>query len=164
MIFLHQKKFKFIHCLQERYRQNEGGKLHDYEDLRGRAKTIQLCRTMAVLNIFFSSQELLELINFITRRSVEHCTPHADGAWLYYGRAALAWTKKKPKKCSLRNEKLKANRASETEEQRKERLSKVAKRIEQEGEQKYTRGKEKVVRNRRPPEIAPGHSQKIEVR
>ena len=36
-----------------------------------------------------------------------------------YTRAALAWTKKK---CSLRNEKLKANRASETEEQRKERL------------------------------------------
>ena len=34
-------------------------------------------------------------------------------------RAALAWTKKKR---SLRNEKLKANRASETEEQRKERL------------------------------------------
>ena len=36
-----------------------------------------------------------------------------------YARAALAWTKKKR---SLRNEKLKANRASETEEQRKERL------------------------------------------
>ena len=34
-------------------------------------------------------------------------------------RAALAWTKKI---CSLRNEKLKANIASETEEQRKERL------------------------------------------
>ena len=34
-------------------------------------------------------------------------------------RAALAWMKKK---CSLRNEKLKANRASETEEQMKERL------------------------------------------
>ena len=33
--------------------------------------------------------------------------------------SALAWTKKKP---SLRNEKLKANRASDTEEQRKERL------------------------------------------
>ena len=33
--------------------------------------------------------------------------------------AALAWTKKKR---SLRNEKLKANRASDTEEQRKERL------------------------------------------
>ena len=32
---------------------------------------------------------------------------------------ALAWTKKKR---SLRNEKLKANRASETEKQRKERL------------------------------------------
>ena len=35
-------------------------------------------------------------------------------------RAALAWTKKKR---SLRNEKFKANRASGTEEQRKERLS-----------------------------------------
>ena len=34
-------------------------------------------------------------------------------------RAALAWTKKKR---SLRNEKLKANRASDTEEQIKERL------------------------------------------
>ena len=34
-------------------------------------------------------------------------------------RAALAWTKKKR---SLRNEKLKLNRASETEEQRKEML------------------------------------------
>ena len=34
-------------------------------------------------------------------------------------RVALAWTKKKR---SLRNEKLKANRASDTEEQRKERL------------------------------------------
>ena len=33
-------------------------------------------------------------------------------------RAALAWTKMKR---SLRNEKIKANRASETEEQRKER-------------------------------------------
>ena len=36
-----------------------------------------------------------------------------------FARAALAWTKKK---CSLRNEKLKADRASETEEQIKERL------------------------------------------
>ena len=36
-----------------------------------------------------------------------------------YARAALAWTKKKR---SRTNEKLKANRASETEEQRKERL------------------------------------------
>ena len=38
------------------------------------------------------------------------------------------------KKCSLRNEKLKANRASETEEQRKERLRKRHEKIEQEGE------------------------------
>ena len=59
-----------------------------------------------------------------------------------YARAALAWTKKK---CSLRNEKLKANRASETEEQIKERL-----RIRRE--------------NRKPRETAPGHSQKIEAR
>ena len=44
------------------------------------------------------------------------------------------------KKRSLRNEKLKANRATETEEQRKERL-----RI-------------------RPQETVPGHSQKIEAR
>ena len=46
-------------------------------------------------------------------------------SFLLYARAALAWTKKKPKnniKRSLRKEKLKANRASETEEQRKERL------------------------------------------
>ena len=36
-----------------------------------------------------------------------------------YARAVLAWSKKKR---SLRTEKLKANRASETEEQKKERL------------------------------------------
>ena len=38
---------------------------------------------------------------------------------LLFAREALAW---KEKKRSLRNEKLKANRAPETEEQRKERL------------------------------------------
>ena len=38
-------------------------------------------------------------------------------------RSQLAWTKKKLKNnCSLRNEKLKADRTSETEEQRKESL------------------------------------------
>ena len=50
---------------------------------------------------------------------------HPCYSFLLYGyaRAALAWTKKKPKKKrSLRNDKLKAKRASETEEQRKERL------------------------------------------
>ena len=36
-----------------------------------------------------------------------------------YARAALAWMKKKR---SLRNKKVKANKASETEEKRKERL------------------------------------------
>ena len=36
--------------------------------------------------------------------------------------------------------------------------------IEREGEKKNTRGKEKVVRNRKPRETAPGHSQMIEAR
>ena len=36
-----------------------------------------------------------------------------------YARETLAWTEKQ---CSFRNEKLNANKASETEEQRKERL------------------------------------------
>ena len=44
---------------------------------------------------------------------------HPCYSFLLYARAALAWTKTK---CSLRCEKLKANRASETEEQIKERL------------------------------------------
>ena len=62
---------------------------------------------------------------------------------LLYARAPIAWTKKKPKKCSLRNEKLKENRASETEELRNERL-----RIRREKDREpknYKRGKEKVV-------------------
>ena len=60
---------------------------------------------------------------------------------------------KETEKCSLRNEKLKANRASETEELRKERL-----RLRREKDRarkrtkKNPRGKEKVVRNRRPRE------------
>ena len=44
---------------------------------------------------------------------------HPCYSFRLYARSALAWTKKKR---SLRNEKLKTNRASETEEQRKERL------------------------------------------
>ena len=52
------------------------------------------------------------------------------------------------KKHSLRNEKLKANGASETEEQRKERL-----RIRRENEKKI-----------KPRETVSGHSQKIEAR
>ena len=49
------------------------------------------------------------------------CDTHYS--FLLNARAALAWMKKKTgKKHSLRNEKLKANRPSETEEQRKERL------------------------------------------
>ena len=66
------------------------------------------------------------------------------------------------KKRSLRNEEPKANRASEvSEEQSKERL-----RIgcEKDRAGRIKRGKEKVVRNRRPRETALGHSQKIETR
>ena len=54
------------------------------------------------------------------------------------------------KERSLRHEKLKANRASETEEQRKERL-----RIED---------KTRNCRNRKTRETAPGHSQRIEAK
>ena len=53
--------------------------------------------------------------------------------------------KEAEKKRSLRNEKLKANRTSETEEQRKERLRIRPKKIEREREL----GKEKVARHRR---------------
>ena len=56
---------------------------------------------------------------------------------------------KEAEKCSLRNKKLKANRTSETEEQRKERLRI---RREKDRARRRTRGKEKVVRNRRPQE------------
>ena len=49
----------------------------------------------------------------------KHAHAQSQPVFRLYARAALAWTKKKH---SLRNEKLKANRASETEEQRKERL------------------------------------------
>ena len=76
---------------------------------------------------------------------------HLYYSFLLYARSALVWTKKKH---SLRNEKLKANRASETEEQRRERLRI---RCEKDGARSTTkiittRGKEKVVRNRRPRE------------
>ena len=64
------------------------------------------------------------------------------------------------KKHSLRNEKLKANRASEvSEEQSKERLRI---RCEKNRARRIKIRKEKVVRKRRPRETALGHSQKIE--
>ena len=74
---------------------------------------------------------------------------------LLYDRAALAWTKKKPKKkkSSIRNEKLKANRASEIEEQRKERLrirrekDRARRRIKNKRKGK-SRQKQKTMRNR----------------
>ena len=52
-------------------------------------------------------------------KSVLGSKNHLWHPYYLYARVALAWTKKER---SLRNEKLKANRASETEEQRKERL------------------------------------------
>ena len=63
--------------------------------------------------------------------------------------------KEDEKKLSLSNEKLKANRASEMEEQREKRLKISQSKKEN---QKSTRGKEKVARNRRPPETVPGNS------
>ena len=53
------------------------------------------------------------------------------------------------KKLSLRNEKIKANRAPETEEQRKERL-------------RIRRKNEKIENHEK--KTAPGHSQEIEAR
>ena len=79
---------------------------------------------------------------------------------LFISTSAFGMDEKKPH--SLRNEELKANRASEvSEEQSKERL-----RIgcELDRARRIKRGKEKVVRNRRPRETALGHSQKIEAR
>ena len=71
--------------------------------------------------------------------------------------------KEAEKNRSLRNEKLKANRA--TEEQRRERLWI---RCEKDGARRRTKTlkeeEEKVVSNRRQRESAPGHSQKIEAR
>ena len=68
------------------------------------------------------------------------------------------------KQRSLRNEKLRANRASVTEEQRRERLrirreKDRAKRIN-----KIQEEEEKVVSNRRQRESVPDHSQKIKAR
>ena len=66
----------------------------------------------------------LRILNSTFIRLVKTDLWHPYYSFILYGRAALAWSKEKPKKQqrSLRNEKLKANRASVTEEQRKERL------------------------------------------
>ena len=68
--------------------------------------------------------------------------------------------KEAEKKRSLRNEKLKANRTSESEEQRKERLRI---RHEKDRARRRTKGKKRSpdIRLR---ETAPGRSQKIEAR
>ena len=68
------------------------------------------------------------------------------------------------KQCSLRNEKLKANRASVTDKHRRERLRIRYEKDRAKRTKKTTRGRRKVVSNRRQRESAPGHSQKIEVR
>ena len=69
---------------------------------------------------------------------------------------------KKQKQRSLRNEKLKANRASVTEEQRRECLKiRREKDRAKNKTKKLQEEEEKVVSNRRQRESAPGHSQKI---
>ena len=70
----------------------------------------------------------------------------------------------KKKQRSLRNEKLKANRASVTEEQRRERLRIRREKDRPKRTKKLQEEEEKVVSNRRQRESAPGHSQKIEAR
>ena len=66
------------------------------------------------------------------------------------------------KNCSLRNEKLKANRASEVSEEQSEERLRIGR--EKDRARRIKRGKEKVVRNGRLRETALGHSQKIEAR
>ena len=68
--------------------------------------------------------------------------------------------KEAEKKRSLRNEKLKANRTSETEEQRKERLRIRREKIEREGVRER-KGRQTQMITRK---SAWGHSQKIEAR
>ena len=68
----------------------------------------------------------------------------------------------KQKQRSLSNEKLKANRASVTEEQRRERLRIKREKGRAKRTKKIQEEEEKVVSNRRQRESAPGHSQKIE--
>ena len=60
-------------------------------------------------------------LEFLILPSSGRLKPTCDTRIILYARAALAWTKNNNKQ-SLRNKKLKANRVSETEEQRKERL------------------------------------------
>ena len=68
------------------------------------------------------------------------------------------------KQRSLRNEKLKVNRASVTEEQRRERLRIRCEKDRTKRTKKLQEEEEKIVSNRRQRESAPGHSQKIEAR
>ena len=86
---------------------------------------------------------------------------------ILYARAALAWMKKKLNfffHLEMRNLSI-ANRASETEEQRKERLRIRSEKDRARGRtKKLQEEKKRVVRNKRPRETALGHSQKIEVR
>ena len=64
----------------------------------------------------------------------------------------------------LEMRKLKANGASETEKQRKERLRIRTEKDRAKRRKKLQGEEEKVVCNRRQRESAPGHSQKIEAR
>ena len=105
-------------------------------------------------------------IGGITWPNHAHLKPTCDTRIIHLlcARAALAWTKTTKITFTLKTRQtLKANRASETEGQRKERL-----RIRREKDRarrrtkKTTRGKEKVIRNRKQQEKVPGHSQKIE--
>ena len=100
----------------------------------------------------FETKSHLELLILPTSGQLKQPMAPVFIHFYYTARAVLAWTKKKPKKtCSHRHEKLKANRASETEKQRKERL-RIGREKDRAREirKKTTRGEEKVLRNRRP--------------
>ena len=88
----------------------------------------------------------LGILNSTFIRPVKTDLWHPYYSFILYGRAALAWSKEKPEKNqqrSLRNEKLKANRASVTEEQRRERLRIRCEQDRGKKQKKKTRGRRK---------------------
>ena len=81
-------------------------------------------------------------LEFLILPSSGWLKPTCDTRIIHFYYMLEQWTGKN-KKRSLRNEKLKANRASETEEQRKERLRIRHEKIEHEREQKNYKRKRK---------------------
>ena len=105
----------------------ENNTTKSYAKMRGRNYVVQTCAcSKSSFGILKRSADYNFRLEFLILPSSGRLKPTCDThSFILYGRAALAWSKEKPKKQqqrSLRNEKLKANRASVTEEQRRERL------------------------------------------